>query len=185
MMAKVANAAELVDGRSWMGVKGGDDFDASGVIAIASEHCLCFLVVPVVSEICIRRDMLRSRVRLSDDEINSKEGEKVGGGAMEVARKKEPTSAGWARLLVGMRLPCSMVMLWWDKTKLAQGAMLEQIVWRVSQMWALNEDLLVWQQLKKWSLRGSRKGCHRHSQWCSVSLAGRQGRHSLCYRVRQ
>jgi hypothetical protein len=89
MMAKVANAAELVDGRSWMGVKGGDDFDASGVIAIASEHCLCFLVVPVVSEICIRRDMLRSRVRLSDDEINSKEGEKVGGGAMEVARKKE------------------------------------------------------------------------------------------------
>lgn len=32
---------------------------------------------------------MRSRVRLSDDEINSKEGGKVGGVAMKVAGKKE------------------------------------------------------------------------------------------------
>lgn len=32
-----------------MGVKGGDNFNASVVIALALELCLCFLIVPVVS----------------------------------------------------------------------------------------------------------------------------------------
>ena len=58
--------------------KGDDDFNASGVIVIALELHLCFVIMPVVSRIHIRRDMLRSKGRPSDDEINSE----VGGGVV-------------------------------------------------------------------------------------------------------
>ena len=54
-MAKVTKATEVVDSEgkklNVLGIKGGDDVNASGVIAVASEFRLCFLVVPVMSGI--------------------------------------------------------------------------------------------------------------------------------------
>jgi hypothetical protein len=45
--------------------------------------------------------MLRSRGRPSDDNINSKEGGGVGGGAIEVAREEKKANIGRAGKVVG------------------------------------------------------------------------------------
>jgi hypothetical protein len=104
---------------------------SAGVIAISSKVRLCFLIVPVMSGICISGDTWRSRGRPSNDNINGKEGEGVGSGVMEVAGDEEKANisrqGAWARLL-GMRLRGSMETLWREATKLAQGAISEQMV---------------------------------------------------------
>jgi hypothetical protein len=84
-----------------LGIEGRDNANTSGVVAVSSKFCLCFLVVPVMSEIRIGGDMWRSRGRPRNENVNGTEGGGVGDGVMEVAREEEKANVGRVREIVG------------------------------------------------------------------------------------
>jgi hypothetical protein len=76
-MAKMANTTEVIDRKreelDVAGVEGGNDINTHGIIAVAAELYLCFLIVPVISVNHIGLDTRRSRGRFCDDDIGRRQ----------------------------------------------------------------------------------------------------------------
>lgn len=65
-------------------IEGRDKGSVGGVITTTGELCLSFLIVPVKSGKCVRRDTLRSRGRSGDYDVDDRVRGGLGNGAMEV-----------------------------------------------------------------------------------------------------